>query len=97
MSLERKPVQPEGKRTMNLELRVLGDDRVEYGLGDGLYVQCQRNQRTGEVTAGLLQAEAAGERADQIAKRVRLPDDYRTQVLNAAQEHFSAQYQHAAE
>lgn len=82
---------------MNLEPRVLGTDRIEFGLGSGLYVSCERDARTGAIRIGTLQSEAGGERADQLAQRMKIPSDYSKQIREAAERHFSTQYAHAAE
>ena len=73
---------------MKMEERVIDEDRVEYGLDNGLHVMCVRDPRSDKVVVGLVQSEATGERADQIAQRTGLPADYRERIHQAAQAHF---------
>ena len=74
---------------MKLEERVIDEDRVEYGIGNGLYIVCVRDPRSGKVVGSRVQGEATGgERADQIVARSGLPADYRDQVLTAARAYF---------
>ena len=83
---------------MKLEERVIDEEHVEYGIGNGLYVSAIRDPlRGGEIILSREHAEIGGERADEILKRTALPADYRDQILKAAQAHFYPEAAEAAE
>ncbi len=74
---------------MELEKRVIDDQRIEFGIGNGLYVTAVSDPlRDGKVILSREHAEIGGESADKILKRTALPADYRAQILAAAQAHF---------
>jgi hypothetical protein len=75
MNIEQKST---GEQPMKLEERVIDEDRVEYGIGNGLYLLCVRDPRSGKVlVTNAVFNEAGGPVRSKHRSQVRRPCRWR--------------------